>query len=637
MQMTLRTKFVVSVSVLIVLALSTSTVVHIYDLEHDYLESLSWRADALAQDIINAARDSTLYNMNDLTALAAVLTLRCVRLYELNQGKQITHFAVITPDGVIIAHNEKTLWNTLVQEPELLVQAKIPQRATLLLGDVYHMLIPIFSHDQQYLGSVDIGMPRSVVDVKKQEVLRHSGILLGGMLLFSITAIFGLVHLLLTRPIRKLVAAGNHIAQGELVHTETSQTQPHIMPTAASSDEIEALKQVFAEMIGYLQQMAHAAVRIGAGDVSQQIAPRSTEDVLGNAFQQVIAATNRVTDVVGELSEGNLLVEVKERSAHDVLMQALNRMIQEIKDVLKRVSDMTDQVVVASRGLREQANLMSQGSSQQAASAEEVSASMEQMASNIRQTADNAIQTEKIALQTFAYVEEGSKVVAETVTVLREIAHKIGVIEEIASQTRLLSLNATIEASRAQEHGRAFSVVAAEVRQLANVTKQAAEEINELATSSMEVSIKAENMLKNLIPSIQKTTELVQEIRAASGEQSSGVEQINSAVQQLDLVIQHNSAAAEQIASQAEHLESQAGQLQDRIGFFTIDEEIPPERDTTGSASHALVQPSEHRSKKKLPSTRRQRRSPDLEPDHEQNLELLISEDCDEDEEFERY
>lgn len=604
MKLTLRTKLVVSVSFLVIITLSISTAVHVYELEHDYLESLSWRAEALAQEIIGIVRDNTLSDANDLTPLFGSLILRCKKLYELNHDKQIAHFSVMTPDGMIVAHNDETFWNTLVKAPELLVQVKLPQRATVLVGDTYHMLVPIFSKDQKYLGSVDIGMPEAMVEVKKQDVLRHSSLLLGGALFLSITAIFGLVHLLLTRPIRTLVTAGKHIAQGELLRAETSDVRQQASaqsPSPRKTDEVEALKRVFAEMIGYLQTMAQAATRITTGDVSQQIVPRSSEDMLGNAFQQMIAATNRVTEVVGELAGGNLLVEVHERSKQDVLMQALNRMIQEIKDVLKHVSGMTDQVVATSRELREQANLMSQGSAQQAASAEEVSASMEQMASNIRQTADNAIQTEKIALQTAEYVEEGSKVVAETVAVLRQIANKIVVIQDIASQTRLLSLNATIEAARAQDYGKAFSVVAAEVRQLANVTKQAAEEINDLATSSMDVSIKAEDMLKTLIPSIHKTTELVQEIRASSGEQSAGVEQINSAIQQLDLVIQHNSATAEHIASQVGQLESQAIQLQDRIGFFTIAEELPVE--TTKEPS---VRASRKKKKKKKKSRSRQ-------------------------------
>jgi methyl-accepting chemotaxis protein len=169
---------------------------------------------------------------------------------------------------------------------------------------------------------------------------------------------------------------------------------------------------------------------------------------------------------------------------------------------------------------------------------------MEEMAANIRQNADNALQTEKIALQSAQYAKESSKVVAETVLAMQQIAKKISVIQEISVQTRMLSLNATIEAARAQEHGKGFSVVASEVRGLAERTQTAAIEINELATYSVDISGKAGAMLEELVPNIQKTAELVQEISAASNEQSSGAEQINRAIQQLDQVIQQNASVS---------------------------------------------------------------------------------------------
>ena len=151
-----------------------------------------------------------------------------------------------------------------------------------------------------------------------------------------------------------------------------------------------------------------------------------------------------------------------------------------------------------------------------------------------------------------------------------QIAKKISIIEDIARQTRTLSLNATIEAAKAQEHGKGFAVVAAEVRALAEQSRSAAEEINELVRSSVAVAEKAGEMLKKLVPDIQKTAELVQEVNAASNEQSTGTEQINRAIQQLDQVIQQNSATSEEIAATAEELAGQAEQLQNTIAFFKV-------------------------------------------------------------------
>jgi methyl-accepting chemotaxis protein len=214
---------------------------------------------------------------------------------------------------------------------------------------------------------------------------------------------------------------------------------------------------------------------------------------------------------------------------------------------------------------------MSQGASEQAAAAEEASASMEQMTSNIRQNADNALQTEKIAVKSAAAAQEGGQAVVETVAAMKDIAKKISIIEEIARQTNLLALNAAIEAARAGEHGKGFAVVASEVRKLAERSQKAAAEISGLSASSVDVAEKAGHLLGLMVPDIQKTAELVQEINASSREQDLGAEQINKAIQQLDQVIQQNASASEEMASTSEELSSQAEQLQNAVAFFLID------------------------------------------------------------------
>ena len=214
---------------------------------------------------------------------------------------------------------------------------------------------------------------------------------------------------------------------------------------------------------------------------------------------------------------------------------------------------------------------MSQGASEQAAAAEESSSSAEQMTANIRQNADNAIATEKIAISAAQSASEGGKAVNATVAVMREIAGKIVIIEEISRQTNLLALNAAIEAARAGENGKGFAVVAAEVRRLAERSQVAAGEINELSTNSVEVAQKAGTILDSMVPNIQKTAELVQEISAASREQDAGAEQISKGIQQLDAVIQQNASASEEMASTAEELSSQSEQLAEMISYFKIE------------------------------------------------------------------
>jgi methyl-accepting chemotaxis protein len=234
---------------------------------------------------------------------------------------------------------------------------------------------------------------------------------------------------------------------------------------------------------------------------------------------------------------------------------------------------------------------LNQGASEQASSAEEASSSIEEMVANIRQNADNALQTEKIAIQSAQKGQEGGQAVQATVIARKDIAGKIQIIEEIARQTNLLALNAAIEAARAGEHGKGFAVVAAEVRKLAERSQKAAGEISELSGSSVAIAENAGSLLEAIVPDIEKTAELVQEISAASKEQDSGAGQINLSIQQLDQVIQKNAAATEEMASTSEELSAQAEHLQQMVSVFNLDVHI----DLESRESTEEVAPYEHK------------------------------------------
>ncbi|MBP7460104.1 MAG: MCP four helix bundle domain-containing protein [Candidatus Delongbacteria bacterium] len=275
-----------------------------------------------------------------------------------------------------------------------------------------------------------------------------------------------------------------------------------------------------------------------------------------------------ISDVAKSMADGDLTKEIKIRSDKDDLMKSMSDMMERLTEVVSEIKSSADNVASGSQELSASAEQLSEGASEQAASAEEVSSSMEEMASSIQQNSENAAQTEKIAVKSSEDAAGGAKAVNETMVAMKEIASKITIIEEIARQTNMLALNAAIEAARAGEHGKGFAVVASEVRSLAERSQTAAGEITQLASQSVIVAEKAGEMLTRILPDIQKTAELVQEITAASSEQNKGAEQINKAIQQLDQVIQHNASASEEISSTSEELSAQAEHLQQAIAFF---------------------------------------------------------------------
>ena len=280
----------------------------------------------------------------------------------------------------------------------------------------------------------------------------------------------------------------------------------------------------------------------------------------GVTFAQAVAA--------GDLTQ---TVKLDQKDEIGQLAQALNEMVAKLSSIVGDCMSAADNVASGSQELSATAQQLSQGATEQAASAEEISSSMEEMTSSIKQNSDNSSQTEKIAIKSSTDAKEGGKAVTETVAAMKEIATKINIIEEIARQTNLLALNAAIEAARAGEHGKGFAVVASEVRKLAERSQAAAGEISTLSSRSVQVAETAGEMLNKMVPDIQKTSELVQEISASSKEQDTGAEQISKAIQQLDSVIQQNASASEEMASTSEELSGQAEQLKDTISFFRID------------------------------------------------------------------
>ena len=425
------------------------------------------------------------------------------------------------------------------------------------------------------IGSVDVYLTQAFVQADLHRSVRSLAVaifVLDAALLFVLTVI---VRKMLIDQLASLLTTAKSIAAGDFSQNIQIREQ----------DEIGMLALAFREM-----QVTIARVLQDVRTLSQNIregnlATRGAVEHVSGGWRELVVGINQVLDAfaapIAQIEQTLALVaqgdlretdSIEYQGDFQAMMQQVRTMIVKLTDVVIEVKTAAQEVALRSRDMNVVAEQMSEGASQQAAATEEVSASMQEMAANIRQTADNAKMTENMALTSVEDARAGKKAVAEIIKAMEVIADRISVIQEIASQTNMLSLNATIEAAKAQEYGKGFTVVASSVRDLARQSREAADEIRSLVHSCVSLSSQAGDVLQRLVPSSEKTADLVQEISAANQEQSNGVSHVNMAIQQLDSVTQHNAATAEQVASTAETLTTRSDVLLQAMAFFTVSE-----------------------------------------------------------------
>ncbi len=418
------------------------------------------------------------------------------------------------------------------------------------------------------------------MDAQEDVVVHHTRSTNSTMFAFALIAVvlsIGITFFIsrsITNPLQEAVDISNRLAEGDL----------EVAISVKGNDETASLLLSMKNMVDKLKAIVNDINKLTEAAREGRLEIRAEARNHKGDYAKIVEGINKMLDALIEplqvsanymeqISKGVLpgQIETVYKGDFNDIKNSINNMIENLTVFAGNVKTAADNVAAGSQQLASGAEQMSQGTTEQAASAEEASSSIEEMNATIRQNADNAQQTEKIALKSSSDAAESGRAVSETVGAMKDIASKISIIEEIARQTNLLALNAAIEAARAGEHGKGFAVVASEVRKLAERSQAAAGEIVNISSASVEVAVKAGQMLEKLVPDIQKTAELVQEISAASREQTSGAGQINGAIQQLNQVIQQNAGAAEEMSSTAEELSSQAEQLQTVVEFFKLE------------------------------------------------------------------
>ena len=335
---------------------------------------------------------------------------------------------------------------------------------------------------------------------------------------------------------------------------------------------IDRTDEVASEM-----DVANIVAAGGNGDFSKRLATKGKSEFfaklslgMNELLQTSEQGLDEVARVLSAVAQGDLTQRMtrdyhglfgKVKDSVNASSDNLTRVIEEVRSAASALTGAANQVSATAQSL-------SQAASQQASSVEQTTASINVMSISINKNSDNARVTDGMATKTTKEAVEGGSAVTQTVAAMKQIASKVGIVDDIAYQTNLLALNAAIEAARAGEHGKGFAVVAAEVRKLAERSQESAKEIGELAANSVSTAERAGKLLNEIVPSIQKTSELVQEIAAASNEQSHSVSQIGGAMGQLSKATQQNASASEELAATSEELSGQAEQLQRSISFF---------------------------------------------------------------------
>jgi len=599
LQLRLQTKLLASVGIIIFLVLGISTSLHIQSLKQNYLGALELRSEALARGMLdNAAYLASLSPSANIQKALGTLSTHCSRLYDANKEKNIAHVAVIGATGVIAAHNNINMQETPLENPLLLKQLQRQELTTTLDGDVYHTFVPIFGTLETFLGVVDIGVPKRAVDTTVQQLLLRTGGLFVLFVIFAFLATSVLVHVVVTRPIRQLVTVSQKIAKGELVDAgQTTEAEQLHANNYHTRDEIGALTAAFSDMMGYLQDMAHATTRIAVGDLSREIAPRSKLDVLGNSTLEMLRYLRYIAEIATNMAGGDLREDIQARSDSDAFGKAIYTMARGLRTLIAQIRNIARQITGTGQSISElsahdiriveevhtAAETMTSTMQEVGSSVEEVannmnvlsssvemtSASVSQMTSSIAHIAGNTNELTEQTQRTINYLEETISSLKEIVSstdeskqlsqeAIQEALHGQAAVEQVAAsmatieQTITTSVNSmTRFEQRSHDIDQILdviqnitdqtsllalnaSIIAAQAGSHGRGFAVVADEIRELATG---VGTSTKDIAAIVHALQQDTQEVVQTIRGGAEDVNQGMERTQQAREVLEKII----------------------------------------------------------------------------------------------------
>jgi len=422
-------------------------------------------------------------------------------------------------------------------------------------------------------------------------------VLLAGLAVYAVRS--------LTAPMTQAVRIADRIAQGDmtvsidvrrrdeigqlLVAMQSMVTYLHDMATTAEAiahgdmrrevtprSEADRFGHAFANMNAYLRDVARVAERVANGDLAVRVEPRSADDLLGRAFASMADYLREMAQVSRDIAAGNVGVRVSPRSGDDSFAHAFVGMTETLSRMTGSLRGSAGAIAAAATQVAASAQTLSGGTRDETAAVQSTLAHVERMSVLAARTAKHGEDLRTMVERDTENMKEGRSAVGETITMMQSILARVAIIDEIATETNVLALNASIEAARAGDHGRGFAVVAAEVRALAERSRQATVDIRKLAASSEKISARSGSVLADLEQSMSETMAIVTGVSTASADQSMGIAEISAAMQQVNGVATHNSSAAEDLAATAQEMSAQAEAMQELVHFFRTDDDGVP-------------------------------------------------------------